>query len=82
MAPRDLEKYGAPTAHASYFFFKKNLFTSTTTIKNSKTEKYFSTCLLFYFLLLLHNKAINTLFYVECLLFSITFIRKVSTKIY
>ena len=23
MAPKDLEKYGAPTAHASYFFKKK-----------------------------------------------------------
>ena len=52
VAPKDLEKYGAPTAHASYFFFKENksLFTSTTTIKNKRIKKYFSTCLLFHFL--------------------------------
>ena len=54
MAPKDLEKYGAPTAHASYFFKKKNksLFTSTTTIKNNKTNKRIKSIfqLVFYFL--------------------------------
>ena len=40
VALRDLEKYGAPTAHASYFFKKnESLFTSTTTIK--KNKQYF-----------------------------------------
>ena len=46
------KKYGAPTAHASYFFLKKNrsLFTSTsinTNKKKKRIKKYFSTCLLF-----------------------------------
>ena len=37
VAPRDLEKYGAPTAHASYFFLKKeSLFTLTTTVNKNK----------------------------------------------
>ena len=54
-------------------FFKKKIkvIYSTTTIQENK--KYFSTCLLFHFLLLLlqHNKAINTVFYFNCLLFSL-----------
>ena len=59
VAPKDLEKYGAPTAHASYFFKKKiKVIYSTTTIKNNKTNKriksifqlafYFISCYYYY----------------------------------
>ena len=50
VVPRDLEKYGAPTAHASYFFFKKNesLFTLTTTINKNK-QYFFKSFSYFYF---------------------------------
>ena len=58
VAPKDLEKYGAPTAHASYFFKKMKVIYSTTTIKNNKTNKriksifqlafYFISCYYYY----------------------------------
>ena len=56
MAPKDLEKYGAPTAHASYFFKKKMkvyLLQLLLKIIKQENKKYFSTCLLFHFFLAL-----------------------------
>ena len=56
MAPKDLEKYGAPTAHASYFFKKnKSLFTLTTTIKKNK-QYFFQVVFIFLFLSLIKVK--------------------------
>ena len=86
VAPTDLEKYGAPTAHASYFFKKnKSLFTQLLLL-NNKTNKRIKSIfqLVFYFIscYYYYNKAINTVFYFNCLLFTITFIWKVSRKIF
>ena len=49
VVPRDLEKYGAPTAHASYFLKKnESLFTLTTTINKNK-QYFFKSFSYFYF---------------------------------
>ena len=49
MAPKDLEKYGAPTAHASYFLKKIKVYLLQLLLLK-RIKKYFSTCLLFHFL--------------------------------
>ena len=58
-----------------FFFLNRTLFTSTTI--NSNKTKHFSTCLLFHFLSCsyYYYNTINTLFYFNSLLFTITFIR-------
>ena len=83
VAPTDLEKIRRAHGACVVFFLKKNksLFTQLLLL-NNKTNKRIKSIfqLVFYFIscYYYYNKAINTVFYFNCLLFTITFIWKVS----
>ena len=86
VAPKDLEKIRRAHGACVVFFLKKKIkvFYSTTTIKNKRIKSIFQ--LAFYFISCYYYyntiKQSTLVFYFNCLLFTITFTRKVSRKIF